>query len=700
VRLFRPFLFTVVVEHSTISPATFTMQSPPSKKQRYRLTKSEDNDLPPLKRFKTTGEDFVLRQLTYHNDKMDTNDEIHESIELCPVTKALVDTEVYQRLRNIRQLGNAEYIYACANHNRFQHSLGVAFLAEKMCKTIKEEQPELGATDKDVLCVKLAGLLHDIGHGPFSHTFEAFRDHCLPKFLDANPDLQEEYKDCENLKPIPHWNHEQSSLLFIDAALEELGLQIDWNNLDKPLKQIGDGIDANSMRVFKPRKLNDTVLTSRDFIFIKECIFGKPLEGFNYFVGRRDKKVEWLYDIVCNRHNGLDVDKIDYFARDHTRAMGKRGIFMKMITDARIAKGRCSRPEKCATCKDKENPGMHYMICYPEKHIVTTMHFFQQRMFLHNFVYQHKTTTVAESMICDILCLADPYLRLQSHSGEKFPMSRAHLKSDFLVRLDDSIITLIAHTTDERLAEARAVCRRLKRRDFYKCAVDQTLDIDRVIGDMDDLEEEEMEKAKNSQRDVSVWKMTETEIHSSILQEGMFWAEQNDSDSTAKLQGKDFIVKKYCMHHGAGANNPLLRMRFYGKMSEEKIFGPVDELPVAEQVKEWRYSSFIPIEHQKVGIRVLVREACKRGIVNQFFHQWYNNRIKNEDAPDQCGESICGLEVDEGDGNEDWNGQARNEPVLLSQDFDESTEETDDDRSRNERDPLELSPVPVRALTR
>jgi len=333
-----------------------------------------------------------------------------------------------------------------------------------MCKTIKEEQPQLGATDKDVLCVKLAGLLHDLGHGPYSHLYEAFRDNYLPKFLKANPDLKEEYKDCEHLHTIPRWSHEKSSLLFIDSMLEELGLQIDLNNLDKPLRQIGNGIDANSMRVFKPFGVQDGVLTSRDFLFIKECILGEPLEGFNYFVGRQDKKLEWLYDIVSNRHNGLDVDKIDYFARDHTRAIGKRGIDIKMITDARVAKGLCSRPEKCPTCKGKAEPDMHYMICYPDKHVATAMNFFKHRLYLHKIVYQHKTTTAVENMICDILCLADPYLRLQSINGETFPMSRAYLKSDFLVRLDDTVLTLIAHSTDERMAEARALCQRFKRR--------------------------------------------------------------------------------------------------------------------------------------------------------------------------------------------------------------------------------------------
>jgi HD superfamily phosphohydrolase len=144
-----------------------------------------------------------------------------------------------------------------------------------MLKNIKDEQPELGATPKDVLCVKLAGLLHDIGHGPFSHLYESFRFNHLPKYLEENPHLKKEYNDCEYQKIPSNWAHEDSSLLLIDAALEELGLQIDLNNLDKPLRQIGNGIDANSMRAFKPlrvmnpNEIQETILTSRDFVFIK-----------------------------------------------------------------------------------------------------------------------------------------------------------------------------------------------------------------------------------------------------------------------------------------------------------------------------------------------------------------------------------------------------------------------------------------------
>jgi putative nucleotidyltransferase with HDIG domain len=275
-----------------MSAASLSSASSSTSSVRRRLHQDENGGdygqflSPHPKRFKTTGEDFALRELSLSDCR--TNDEVHKSIKLCPVMKALVDTEVFQRLRHIQQLGTSQYVYDCANGNRFQHSLGVACLAEEMCKTIQEEQPGLGTTNKDVLCVKLAGLLHDIGHGPFSHLYEEFRTKTLPEFLNKNPDLRKYYDDCtpplSSFEP-NSWSHEESSLIMIDRALEELGLQIDTDNLDKPLKQIGDGVDANSMRVFKSSPMEDGVLTSRDFVFIKVREEYDVLEQFFCFIG-------------------------------------------------------------------------------------------------------------------------------------------------------------------------------------------------------------------------------------------------------------------------------------------------------------------------------------------------------------------------------------------------------------------------------
>ena len=87
-----------------------------------------------------------------------------------------------------------------AGHNRFEHSLGVMHLAEKMCRQIQHRQPQLGITERDVLCVKLAGLCHDLGHGPFSHIYD---DVYLKKRIpETHPFRHHEHRSCEILAKI------------------------------------------------------------------------------------------------------------------------------------------------------------------------------------------------------------------------------------------------------------------------------------------------------------------------------------------------------------------------------------------------------------------------------------------------------------------------------------------------------------------
>ena len=100
------------------------------------------------------------------------NDEIHKSIDIDPVLNVFMQTNVFQRLRQLKQLGTSHFTYPGANHSRFEHSLGVAHLAAKLARKIIQKQPQLKCTAKDILCVKLAGAFHDIGHAAFSHVFE------------------------------------------------------------------------------------------------------------------------------------------------------------------------------------------------------------------------------------------------------------------------------------------------------------------------------------------------------------------------------------------------------------------------------------------------------------------------------------------------------------------------------------------------
>lgn len=113
------------------------------------------------------------------------NDPIHGMIKFPKdgLICKLIDTPEFQRLRRIKQLGYADYVYPGATHTRFAHSIGVAYLVEKAVKqlfesraldedNLNEDFPGYENKDQVILAMTVAGLLHDIGHAPFSHALE------------------------------------------------------------------------------------------------------------------------------------------------------------------------------------------------------------------------------------------------------------------------------------------------------------------------------------------------------------------------------------------------------------------------------------------------------------------------------------------------------------------------------------------------
>lgn len=101
-------------------------------------------------------------------------DPIHGMIELNKGEEAIVKHEAFQRLRNIRQLAMTYKVYPGATHSRFEHSLGVMHLAGRMMDSLyKRKLVKQRFTREEYQryrqIVRLAGLLHDVGHAPFSH---------------------------------------------------------------------------------------------------------------------------------------------------------------------------------------------------------------------------------------------------------------------------------------------------------------------------------------------------------------------------------------------------------------------------------------------------------------------------------------------------------------------------------------------------
>jgi HD superfamily phosphohydrolase len=105
-------------------------------------------------------------------------DPVHGYVYITEQEKNLIDSYPVQRLRRLRQLAGSEYVYPGANHTRFEHSVGVMYLAGRVA-----ENPNISEhlSEDEAEMVKVAGLLHDVGHGPFSHVFEQLLDKKLRK---------------------------------------------------------------------------------------------------------------------------------------------------------------------------------------------------------------------------------------------------------------------------------------------------------------------------------------------------------------------------------------------------------------------------------------------------------------------------------------------------------------------------------------
>ena len=104
------------------------------------------------------------------NEKRVLRDAIHDYIHVDHlVIWHLINSQEMQRLRRVKQLGGTYQVFQSAEHSRFVHSLGVYQVVRRMLET---ECLDNELNDYDKLCVMCAGLLHDIGHGPFSHSFE------------------------------------------------------------------------------------------------------------------------------------------------------------------------------------------------------------------------------------------------------------------------------------------------------------------------------------------------------------------------------------------------------------------------------------------------------------------------------------------------------------------------------------------------
>ncbi len=179
-------------------------------------------------------------------------DPVHGYVYITEQEKDIIDSYPVQRLRRLRQLAGSEYVYPGANHTRFEHSVGVMYLAGRVV-----ENPNISevVSEEEAEMVRIAGLLHDVGHGPFSHVFE----HLLDKEEKTHEDMTQ-------------WIVKNSEL---DTILERIGYdseevgRLAVGLLHKPGKTYLDQIISSAVDVDKQDfVVRDTYHTGAEYGFI------------------------------------------------------------------------------------------------------------------------------------------------------------------------------------------------------------------------------------------------------------------------------------------------------------------------------------------------------------------------------------------------------------------------------------------------
>ncbi|MBR6881103.1 MAG: HD domain-containing protein [Clostridiales bacterium] len=306
------------------------------------------------KRIETDVESFVEKRLKHYRPVASNGKTIHDpvwgSIEYQGWEMQIIDSPLFQRLRDIHQVGLAMLTYPAARHSRFEHSLGVASAAKLMCDRINKANENDSIPDDVRNCIVLAALLHDIGHCFYSHLSESVYGEIM-----GFPELRRVFTEELELKPKPH---EILSFIIINSKAfrlfftESIAYPLNEKSVDGLLKDVG-------------------------------CmIIGEPIT--------KDGIVLSYQTSIIN--GPFDADKLDYIKRDsYTAGLALQYDIERLFTKVRIHQ-----------IKDDNNNIIEKRLVIDINGITAVEELTFCKIMLFSYIYYHQKVLISESLIKDI----------------------------------------------------------------------------------------------------------------------------------------------------------------------------------------------------------------------------------------------------------------------------------------------------------
>lgn len=240
-------------------------------------------------------------------------DPVHGYIEVPAEILPLVDSPALQRLHHIRQLGFAYLVYPGANHTRFEHSLGAMHLASLLCRHLG-----FGTAETRTICC--AALLHDIGHGPYSHASERLMQE-YTQF--SHDDIREQLKE-----PILAKQFEKNSIspdevaALISGSHRYAGIihgDLDVDRMDYLLRDAHytgapyGNFDAERLTKSLAVVDNTIVLNESGISAAESLLIARTLMGPSVYYHHACRIAEEMFLLACRSHFRKDVDAVREF---------------------------------------------------------------------------------------------------------------------------------------------------------------------------------------------------------------------------------------------------------------------------------------------------------------------------------------------------------------------------------------------------
>lgn len=352
-------------------------------------------------------------------------DPIYGEIEIADYQQKIIATPHFNRLRDLKQMGEAHYVFSNAQHTRFSHSVGVAHLTKQMYRHLTTHSQENRYNALEEMLLVTAAMCHDLGHGPNSHSFEVWAD---GKF-----------------------NHEEMSLKLIWHAIEHGYFEflstetLLFDGLEHP------PTDAN----FATKK---QWIVARNFAII--CSMIQETEE-NELLKLVPKGKVWLFDIVHN--TTLDSDRMDYLVRDMHSVYGSTSPNVRMtqiIDSTRIINGRvrfnvlaCNQLYEALYLR----ASMHKNV-YTHDGVIAVKYMFHDLLHMIDAATEHAISDSMLSPDAFLLlsdCVFQPWnaLRNRSSAAASVLMRRIATQDHYVVVARKIVFSKPVHVTVERLLE-------------------------------------------------------------------------------------------------------------------------------------------------------------------------------------------------------------------------------------------------------